>query len=341
MDKCLFISKSALLENIRYYSQKTCKDIIAVIKNNAYGHGVKEIVSILEVSNIKMYAVSNIDEAIDVRKYTNKDILIMDKIEDIDKIDENMIITVISKKHLLELIKLDKEIRVHLKINVAMKRKGIDTWQIKECLDIIGKSKLILDGVYTHYSTHKLKKVKKQFCCFKKSLEELKNKQIIIHASSSISSLVLNENITNAIRVGVGMYGLKKLVKEMDPLKITTELKGEIKNSYKIKRLDKFSYDNTYFGKKGYIVMMNIGYGDGLFYKKRIKGYVDGEYIKEIGVRNMDNMYFYSPNYIIENSIVEIYGKHIKLDKIAKTNKIAVCRLLALLNTNIKKQIIS
>jgi hypothetical protein len=54
----------------------------------------------------------------------------------------------------------------------------------------------------------------------------------------------------------------------------------------------------------------------------------------------MDNMYFYSREYIMENSLIEIYGKHNKLDDISKRNKIAVCRLLALLNSNIDKQII-
>ena len=48
MDKCLFISKSALEYNINHYLTKTNKEIIAVVKNNAYGHGVEEILSILE-----------------------------------------------------------------------------------------------------------------------------------------------------------------------------------------------------------------------------------------------------------------------------------------------------
>ena len=340
MDKCLFISKSALINNIEFYLKNTKKNIIAVIKNNAYGHGVENIISILEMQKIKMYAVSNLDEAINVRKYTDKDILIMDKIDDYKSLDKEMVITVISKKHLLEIIELNFSLRIHLKINVGMKRKGINQNELNECLELIKKSNLKLEGIYTHYSTCKLRKLKKEFNLFSAIIKDIKKDNLLIHASSSVSSLILKEEVTDTIRIGVGMYGLKKIVKEMEPLKVVSELKCSIKNSYVIKRFDSFSYDNKYYGKKGYIYMVNLGYGDGLFYKYKLKGYIEGRYIKEIGTRNMDNMYFYSEHYLMDNSVIEIYGEHNKIDTISKKTKIAVCRLLALLNVGIHKQII-
>lgn len=340
MDKCLFISKSALEYNINYYLNTTNKGIIAVVKNNAYGHGVKEILSILEEQKIKMYAVSNLKEAREVSKYTNKDILILDKLDDYTKINENMVVSIISKKHLKQLIDTKINLRVHLKVNISMKRKGIEIFEIEECLNLIKNSNLILEGIYTHYSSCKLKPIKREFDLFKTVIDKLDNRDLIIHASSSISSLLLEENVTNTIRVGVGMYGLKKINKVMNPLKIVSELKCESKNSYPIKCFDKFSYHNTYIGKKGYVVMANIGYGDGLFYKEKIKGYIENGYIKEIGVRNMDNMFFYSREYIMENSMIEIYGKNNKIDDLSKRSHIAVCRILALLNQNIDKKII-
>jgi len=340
MDKCLFISKGALEYNINYYLEKSNKDLIAVIKNNAYGHGVKEILSILEGLDVKLYAVSNLKEASEVNQYTNKDILIMDKIDHYDLLKENMILTIISKKHLKRMIDLDIPIRVHLKINVSMKRKGIEESEIEECLSLIKASKLKLEGIYTHYSSYRLKHLKKEFSKFKSIIDRIDTNDLMVHASSSISSLLLKENVTSAIRVGVGMYGLKKVDKVMNPLKIVSELKCFSQNSYPIKCFDKFSYNNTYLGKKGYVVMANLGYGDGLFYKKKIKGYIENGYIREIGIRNMDNMYFYSRDYIMDNSVIEIYGKNNKLDDLSKKTKIAVCRLLALLNESIEKEIV-
>lgn len=341
MDKCLFIYENNILYNINYYKKQTNKNIIAVIKSNAYGHGIKEIVSILEKADVKMYAVSNVDEALKTREYTNKDILILDKIDKYNCLDESMVITIISKKHLLNLIRTGNKYRVHLKINISMKRKGINVEEVEECISLIRESNLVLEGIYTHYSSCKIKQVKKEYKKFCSCIKNVNPEGLMIHASSSVSSLILKEDVTNSIRIGVGMYGLKKIVKEMEPLKISTELKCQIQNCYPIKRFDRFSYDNRYFGKKGYIMMANIGYGDGLFFKERLMGYVDDMYIKEIGIRNMNNMYFYSQGYIFNNSEVEIFGKNLKLDDFSIKNKIAVCRLLSLLNKDIKKEIIN
>jgi alanine racemase len=86
--------------------------------------------------------------------------------------------------------------------------------------------------------------------------------------------------------------------------------------------------------------MANIGYGDGLFYKEKVIGYVENGYIKEIGNRNMDNIYFYSSEYLLDNSMIEIYGKHNKIDEISKKSKIPVCQILALLNCNIERKLV-
>ena len=161
----------------------------------------------------------------------------------------------------------------------------------------------------------------------------------MIHAASSISALNFKEDFTNAIRLGVGMYGLKKLDKCMDDLKVTTTLVCYSKNIYPIKCFDRFSYHDLYIGSKGYVVVVNLGYGDGVFYKN-VEGYLYGSYIQEIGHRNMDNMYFYSSEYIFNNSEIEIFGENVSLDDFARKNKIPVCKILALFNEHIEKKIV-
>ena len=48
MDKCICISKNNLEYNLEYYKNNTNKEITAIVKNNAYGHGVKEVSSIID-----------------------------------------------------------------------------------------------------------------------------------------------------------------------------------------------------------------------------------------------------------------------------------------------------
>ena len=49
--KLIELNSNNLLYNLEFYKKSTNKNIIAVIKDNAYGHGVKQIISILD--NIK------------------------------------------------------------------------------------------------------------------------------------------------------------------------------------------------------------------------------------------------------------------------------------------------
>ena len=64
-ERLIELNRKNLLYNLNFYEEKTNKNIIAIIKDNAYGHGVREVISILDNTNILMYAVANIEEAIE------------------------------------------------------------------------------------------------------------------------------------------------------------------------------------------------------------------------------------------------------------------------------------
>ena len=66
----LYINSDNLKYNIEKIREKIDnKDIIAMVKANAYGAGDKEIVSTLEKIGVNNYGVANIEEALRVRKY--------------------------------------------------------------------------------------------------------------------------------------------------------------------------------------------------------------------------------------------------------------------------------
>ena len=81
-EKTIELNSKNFLFNLDFYKRNTCKQIIAVIKDNAYGHGAKHIVEILENTDVNILAVANIEEAIEVSKFSKKDILILDKVND-------------------------------------------------------------------------------------------------------------------------------------------------------------------------------------------------------------------------------------------------------------------
>ena len=81
------INKENLLYNVNYFKKILPLNTLfcAVVKSNAYGHGVKEVIE--EINNyVDYYAVTSIKEGVELRNYTKKNILVLRGFGD----DENL-----------------------------------------------------------------------------------------------------------------------------------------------------------------------------------------------------------------------------------------------------------
>lgn len=341
-EKLIEINSKNLIFNYQYYSKSTNKDIIAVVKDNAYGHGVKQIIEVLESANVKMYAVANIDEAIEAIKYTSKDILILDKVNDFSKITEQMVITVISKQHLEDMLASKYSFRVHLKINTGMNRKGILPSEFEDCKTLIENSSNIkLEGVYTHYASNKKSNLEKQFQRFKNAIKSLERNKYIIHASSSVSSLLVRENFTNTCRIGIGLYGLNHRYEIMKDVKPVLSLYSYVDKCTYVEKSTKIGYDYMFkTPMKGYVILSPIGYGLGYIIRQNYFAFYKGEYLKQMCRVCMDCCIYFSNKPIKEGERIELLGEHVLVDNIARINKCSPYEVVTLLNKNIKRIVI-
>ena len=343
MDKRLIeINSKNLLFNYGYYVKNTQKEIIAIVKDNAYGHGIKQIIEILEKVNVKLYAVANIDEAIEASKYTKKDILILDKVSDFSKVSKQMIISIISKDHLKEMIDSNFDLRVHLKINTGMNRKGILIEEFDECKELLDNSSSInLEGVYTHYASNKKSNLEKQFQTFKCVAQKFDKEKYLIHASSSVSSLLLKENLTNACRIGIGLYGLNHRYEIMKEVKPVLSLYTYVDKCSKVNKNEKIGYDYMFKApENGYLILSPMGYGLGYLIRQKYFAFYKGEYLKQICRVCMDCCIYFSNKPINEGEKIELLGNHICVDNIARINKCSPYEVVTLLNKNIKRIVI-
>ena len=216
------------------------KYYFGVVKGNCYGHGTKYVINELIDSGINYLAVSNLEEALDVRNI-NKEIpiLILEPIhlEYINIcIENNITITVHDYFYAKELLKIElkNKLKIHLKIDSGMNRLGLKN---KEKLNEIynnlkEKTNIEIEGVFTHFATLGIndKDWDIQLDKFKKLTEDINLEEIpIVHLAKSAAFLEHPKiEFTNGIRLGIAMYGY-------DPKPIFNE-KG-IKNKLrKIKR---------------------------------------------------------------------------------------------------------
>lgn len=191
---------------------------IGVIKSDGYGHG-KYIVNELYKNGINYFAVSYIDEALEVRKY-NKDVSILClqpiSIDDIEKaISNNITIIVHDKNYLDKLLSLNikSKLNIHIKIDSGMNRLGFKNKnEVKEAYDKINNNEnLYLEGIFSHFATIGVfdKYFDKQVENFKELTSLIDLKTIpIVHLGSSVTMLAHPKiDFTTGIRMGIVMYG--------------------------------------------------------------------------------------------------------------------------------------
>lgn len=192
------------------------KYYIGVVKSDFYGHG-KYILDELIAGGINYVAVSYLDEALEIRAL-NKDISILClQPINLERIVEasinNITITIHDNLYFHEILKLNKNLKVHLKIDSGMNRLGIkEKGELKEIVNEINRSpNLYLEGIYTHFATtglfdiHYDEQIKK----FQEITSLININEIpIIHMGSSVI-MVSHDKISfaNGIRIGIMMYG--------------------------------------------------------------------------------------------------------------------------------------
>ena len=259
--------KSLLSDKTKFY---------AVVKSNAYGHGLVEISNIL-YSIVDGFCVSFASEALTLRICgIDKEILLLtptpkDFIEPL--ISNDITLTICDKASLLDIIavcnKIKKKARVHLKLNTGMNRLGVSSIsEVNEIISIVDKSSVInLSGAYSHLGDPSNKRYsEKQLKSFIKLSKPVKDydDKVTLHLSSSGGILLGDKYHFDGVRAGLMLYGYSP-VKDC---KIT--LKPAMKVYAKVLCVrKKISGERLLYGSKKYrkdaVTIIRLGYADGFF----------------------------------------------------------------------------
>ena len=256
-------------------------NIIAVVKANAYGHGIIEIASYLNKIGITFFAVASLDEAITLRKNNIKgNILILgytlkENLKYVRKY--NLIQTIVDYDYFNTIKDINFKIKAHIKINTGMNRIGENYQNINNIINMYKNNNICIKGIFTHLCVSDSDKIshkeftEKQLDNFNYVLNALKENNInigITHALNSYGIFNYQKYKYDYIRCGILMYGINNnnsyLSKNID-LKPILKLKARISSIRTINKNDSVSYGNTFVAKKEMkIASVSIGYADGL-----------------------------------------------------------------------------
>lgn len=322
----LEINKSNLEKNLKIV-RSINKNLICVIKDNAYGLGIENILPILLENKCDYFAVAYIEEAVKIQKLLenlklknqNGKIKVMAlnyvKPENVgDAIRNNIELTVFNFSQLLDYLKILDEffenmtLKIHIKVNSGMNRLGFDKNEILELVKIVkkynlnnkSKNRLEIISIFSHISdAENQAETEKQVEKYEKILKIFSQNNVRYKYSHLQASPLLfkygKKYNYNFARIGMALYGMEPLSTDVGLLDVIT-VKSKIINIRNVKKNDKVSY-----GSKGIVKhdskigIVAIGYAHGL--QKQIensnKAYilVNGQKAKIIGEICMDMIF--------------------------------------------------
>ena len=138
-------------------------EVMGVVKADAYGHGVDEVVPVLLANGVSRLAVSMLDEAIQLRnKGIEAPILILGY-TDPRRAEEILRHRVTQTVFSLDLaqalsdaaVRLEAEARVHVKVDTGMGRVGFQAGfdAVKSVVAISALPRVVVEGIYTHFAS--------------------------------------------------------------------------------------------------------------------------------------------------------------------------------------------
>ena len=263
----------ALPCNVRY---------LAVVKADAYGHGMPQIVRRLMQSGVDCFAVANTREAIEIRQIgAGWPILLLSPLlpeEDELLVEHDLTATVstLDECERLQILatKRNSKIKVHLKVDTGMGRLGIWHTEGSALLESINRmSRLVLSGIYTHFSSASsdlafTQTQRERFLAVIDKVATL-NKNLLIHADNSAGIDTLHGNSPfNAVRIGLLQFGIPPCPKSalelvsVEPVFSFHTRVGLVKE---LPRGTYISYDRSFrLLRDSRIAILTAGYADGV-----------------------------------------------------------------------------
>ncbi len=318
------ISQSAYRHNIKYLRKIIGKGvrISAVVKGNAYGHGVENIVPIAEKARVNHFAVFSAAEAKDVFKVASptSDIMIMGYMSDdqlawaIENCIEFYVFDIERLEKAIELAKvIKKPARIHIEAETGFHRTGFHYDSLLDVVNIMkdNDKHIIFEGLCTHYagaeSVSNYYRVVNQIKLYRKfaryfARHDLRPKYK--HTAGSAATLIYSQTIMDMVRIGIAQFGFwpsqetfiyqfKRNQARDSDLKRVISWKSEVMTVKEVDSGDFVGYGTSFMAnKKTKIAIIPVGYANGFSRSLSNTGRVliRGKRVPVVGTVTMNTM---------------------------------------------------
>jgi len=287
------------------------KEIMAVVKANAYGHGIREISLRLYRMGIREFLISSPKDYAAVSDIPANFLLLYydpfdESLKELSGRD-NITFNLYSWE---ALDALPKGTRVHIEIDTGMNRTGVKP---EEFQDFYKKAiqKFRVEGVFSHFP----KAQDREYSRMQMEIFEDLTRYLPIKRHLNNSQGLINFGpIYDLSRVGILLYGYGT-----ENLKPVKRIYSKVIQVKRVKAGERVSYDGKFVCEEGFLGVIPVGYAQGLRRVENFEVFINGKFFKVAGWITMDAfMVFSSEESFRVGDRVEILGENNPADRIAK-----------------------
>ena len=289
----LLISLSNLENNLNILRNRTQSSIQAVVKANAYGLTYEEVLAVTE-NYVESYSVITLDEAIQLRKLTNKPVLMLQGVHeenDYKQVQEHRLDFVVHSFWQIE--NLNKfnfgNSSIWLKINTGMNRLGFDRddfFRYYDFINTLNSREVVLMSHLAASNDIENPQNNYQIDTFTELTKDKDNRKSLANSGGIFN---FQKSHFDVVRPGIAIYGGGGRFLEHG-LKPVSKLRSKIISKRRVKKNDPIGYDGLWKADVDTtICYVPIGYADGIPYftfQKDVQ--INGKNFKTVGKVNMD-----------------------------------------------------
>jgi len=255
--------------------------LMAVVKDEAYGHGALDIARIAIEEGAWGFGLSTLEEAMTLRDAgITAPLLLLGERQEAELewcVAHNLTVCVNEPHTVRKLAQIaanfGKQVPVHVKIHTGMSRYGVRWDEALPLIEqIVAEKSLLLEGVMTHFSqSDETEKTfaNLQFARFNEVLNSLEQRKISVklrHTCNSGGFLDLPHTHLDMVRVGILLYGVfpSLVCQKIEGIEPVMSVKAKIAAIQKLKPGEVVGYGMRYTAtSERRIAILPIGYGDG------------------------------------------------------------------------------
>ena len=266
--------------------------IMAVVKSDAYGHGMVACARTLYHAGVRTFGVAEVWEGVKLRQAgLEGDIVVLlgGSSESYEDIIKNALTPVVYDVDFLtglsnQAASMKRDVKIHLKIDVGMGRLGILPEEVESFVSLIKRLPgVTLSGFLSHFPAADeqgaVQKTRQQLIHFRDMLGRVKNEKIgknVAHIANSAALIYFPDTRLDLVRPGISLYGCYPDASPTRAKSVLPSLELQPVMSFKtsviqVKELapgSGISYGHTFVTRrKSRIAVLPVGYADGYLRK--------------------------------------------------------------------------